>query len=246
MPTFYKKLLLLTSLTLILHFGALSQIEITKPIEEYSFNKNTVVTNAGGVPYKYAEWHSLFATGKYKLKPVHEESDSTAFILTLRNEKTEHKDFAALTPTPASFFKKGNSFLLLTMEDANGNKIAAEDLKGKIVVVNFWFIACPPCRYEMPELNRIVDSYKNSSDIVFLAITFDKKEDVKRFLKVSPFKYKVIPESMPLFSYYGVDSCPASIVVDKTGVIVFNSLGYNEGSVPFWIDKTIKQLKAQK
>lgn len=246
MSAFLKQLSLVACLLLAAYTNANAQVEINRPIEEYSFNKNTVVTNAQGKPYTYANWSKLLATGKYKLKPLHEESDSTAFVLALRDAGTEHRDYASTAPKPTPFFKKGDNFLLVPMEDVNGKTITAKELKGKIIVVNFWFIACPPCRYEMPELNRIADTYKADTNVVFLAITFDKKADVQRFLKVSPFKYKVIPESMPLLSYYGINECPVSIVVDKKGIIAFDSLGYNNGSVPFWVEKTIEKLKAEK
>jgi peroxiredoxin len=95
----------------------------------------------------------------------------------------------------------------------------------------------------MPELNRLVDAYQDNKDIVFIAISLDKTEQVERFLKVSPFKYHVVSDSMPLFSYYGVDECPVSLVIDRDGVIRFNSQGYGDGTVPDWIRKTISDIK---
>jgi thiol-disulfide isomerase/thioredoxin len=220
-----------------------AQIEITKPIEEYSFNKTTVVYDEAGHKSTYAKWSKLLAEGNYSLKPIHHDSDSTGFILTKRDEAAEDKYSATLPkPVETKFFKTGDKFRFRKYTDVNGVTLTPEDLKGKIVVMNFWFIACPPCRYEMPELNRLVAAYKDNKDVVFIAISLDKKSDVDRFLKVSPFKYHIV-SSMPLFYSYGVDECPASVVVGKDGIIKFNSQGYGEGNVPYWIKKTIQESK---
>jgi peroxiredoxin len=224
--------------------NAYGQIEITKPIEEYGFNEKTVVVNAKGEKYPYAKWHELMATGNYMLKPVQHDSDSSAFVLTKRDALTdEHLPVNANKPPETKFFKTGSTFNFFSVTDINGNVITSADLKGKIVVLNFWFIACPPCRYEMPELNHLVEAYQNNKDVVFIAISLDKREQVERFLKVSPFKYQVISDSMPLFAYYGVDECPVSLVVDRKGVIRFNSQGYGNGTVPNWIRKTVSDIK---
>ncbi|SHN24858.1 TlpA family protein disulfide reductase [Mucilaginibacter sp. OK098] len=237
-----KQLLILIGILITINTYA--QIEITKPIEEYAFNKKTIVNDENGHRCTYANWSKLLAGGKYRLKPIHHDSDSTEFILTRRNETEEDKQFANLPkPEETKFFKSGDAFKFRKITDVNGAIINPEDLSGKIVVINFWFIACPPCRYEMPELNRVVQAYQNNKEVVFIAITLDKKTNVERFLKVSPFNYHVVSDSMSLFYYYGVNECPASIVIDRKGIIRFNSQGYGEGAVPYWIKKTIEEIK---
>jgi len=239
-----KKIHLLFTIAFIFSLSAQAQIEITRPIEQLGFNEHTIVTNVQGKKYTYEDWSKLMATGKYKLNPVKHDSDSTAFILTERDEAAENKVMAkAPKPEETKFFKNGNSFTFFDMKEVNGTMIRSADLKGKVVVLNFWFIACPPCRYEMPELNRIAEAYQNRKDVVFIGISLDKTDNIERFLKVSPFKYHIVGDSMPLFAYYGVDQCPASLVVDKDGIIRFNSQGYGEGAVPYWIRKTIDEIK---
>jgi thiol-disulfide isomerase/thioredoxin len=240
-----KQTLLIAAL-LFTSYLSKAQIEITKPIEEFAANKNTVVTNEKGVKFSYAGWSKLMATGNYKLNPLIHDSDSTSFILVRRNEKAEDAKFAKLPkPVETKFFKTGSVFRFKDMIDMNGEQITAESLKGKIVVLNFWFIACPPCRYEMPELNTLVENYKNNKDVIFIAISLDKLADVKKFLTIIPFKYHVVGQSMSLFYLYGVDECPASLVIDKTGIIKFHSQGYGDGATPYWIKKTIAEIQTQ-
>jgi thiol-disulfide isomerase/thioredoxin len=243
MILFIKRTILLQLFFSITYLVAGAQTTLTKPVEEYGFNQKTVVTTASGIKYAYANWSKMMATGKYKLIPVHADSDSTEFVLSLR-DSLERPSIASL-PKPTLYFKLGNRFIFINSTDVTGTLIPAEELKGKIVVINFWFIACPPCRYEIPELNRVAAAYKNDKDVVFLAITIDKKDDVTRFLKVAPFNFRVIPDSEPYFSFYGVSECPVNLVINKKGLISFQSVGYNDGSVPYWINRTIKEIKAE-
>ncbi|HTK18205.1 MAG TPA: TlpA disulfide reductase family protein [Mucilaginibacter sp.] len=221
-----------------------AQSNIKIPIEQFGLNEKTVVTDSSGIKYTYSEWKKLVGTGKYRLRPVHDDSDTTAFILAKRDKKIDD-ELAANAPEPdeAPFFKTGAPFNFFDMKDINGADIKSADLQGKIVVVNFWFIACPRCRYETPELNRLVKEYKDNKDIVFVAITFDRLPDVQKFLNISPFEYRVVSDAWPQFKSYKITECPVNLVVDKKGMIRFNSLGYDNGNVPYWINKTIRELK---
>ena len=57
--------------------------------------------------------------------------------------------------------------------DMNGKTYSLSSLKGKIVVINFWFVECKPCLIEMPDLNEIVEKYK-SEEVVFLAFALNE------------------------------------------------------------------------
>ena len=67
--------------------------------------------------------------------------------------------------------------------DLNGKNYTPENCKGKIIVLNFWFIHCNSCVAEMPELNQMVNSYKDRNDILFISMAFDSKNKLEEFLK---------------------------------------------------------------
>lgn len=92
-----------------------------------------------------------------------------------------------------------------------------EDFKGKVLVINFWYINCGPCIIEMPYLNNLVDKYKDE-DIQFLALSFDSLPDINDFLKRTDFIYEhgSIPRS---FMYDFTPVSPGHFVVDKEGII---------------------------
>jgi thiol-disulfide isomerase/thioredoxin len=123
----------------------------------------------------------------------------------------------------ASKLDSGQTFHFVDMRDIYGKKIKAGSLSGKIVVINFWFIGCPPCRYEIPQLSKIADDYKNNDQIVFIAIATDSVGALKEFLKNNTFNYRLVGDGTKLNEDYGIKTSPLSLVINKEGTIIFNS-----------------------
>ncbi|MDX1277791.1 peroxiredoxin [Oceanihabitans sediminis] len=122
-------------------------------------------------------------------------------------------------------FTPGEKALDFIAKDINGKHYKLSELRGKVVVLNFWFTKCGPCIAEIPQLNALVSNFKNK-DVVFLAITFNKKDIVKPFLESNPFAYTILPNANDVISMYRVNSYPTSIVINKKGEIVLKELGY--------------------
>src|SRR5215210_5556853 len=64
----------------------------------------------------------------------------------------------------------------------DGTKIETAALKGKVIVLNLWFINCPNCREEIEMLNSLVDQYSGNKDVVFVGLAASKKADLQKFL----------------------------------------------------------------
>jgi peroxiredoxin len=106
--------------------------------------------------------------------------------------------------------------------DINGNKVSLNDLKGKVVVLKFWFTKCVPCLDEMPELNKMLaENYKDSKDVVFLAPCLDDKEEIKNTLKEHPFSYRSLSDMMEMANAYKITAYPTHIVIGKNGEVMF-------------------------
>jgi peroxiredoxin len=110
------------------------------------------------------------------------------------------------------------------LDDMKGKKIKLSQLKGKVVVLNFWFIECKPCVMEMPELNELVAEFKGN-EVIFLAIAVNKKDQLKKFLKKTEFKYKVLPNGQSVSDSYGVKGFPTNLIMDQNGIIQYVSTG---------------------
>jgi peroxiredoxin len=119
----------------------------------------------------------------------------------------ERQSAEALLNKPAPDFE---------LNDLQGNRWSLKDLRGKIVVLNFWFTSCPPCIQEMPELNKLVQEYGNK-DVVFLGLTYNNAEQVNTFLQKRAFSYTQLPHSHEVDTRYQVSSWPTSIVIDQAG-----------------------------
>lgn len=145
-------------------------------------------------------------------------------------------------PGESNFFKTGKSFSHFKTTDINGNKIDTKRLAGKIIVLNFWFIDCRPCIMEMPELNKLADSYRSDSSIVFIAIALDKKYELEQFLKNKSFGYTIIDNGRFLTGQYRINSFPTNVVVGQDGKVYFHSTGLSIGTV-HWLRKSIEELK---
>jgi len=104
----------------------------------------------------------------------------------------------------------------------NGQVFSLKKLRGKTVVLNFWFTNCPGCIKEMPALNNLAGRYKNNADVVFLAVTFDEVQKVRPFLKKHKFGYQIAAGQAAMIRQYGVQAFPFSMVIDKTGRIAFS------------------------
>ena len=122
-------------------------------------------------------------------------------------------------------YTPGEHALDFIAKDLNGNTYKLSDLKGKVVVLNFWFTKCGPCIAEMPQLNTLASNFKNK-DVMFLAITFNKKGVVNQFLESNPFKYTILANAIDVIKMYGVNSYPTSIVINRKGEIVLKEIGY--------------------
>jgi len=136
---------------------------------------------------------------------------------------------------------KGKPFPFETMADIEGNRYRPADLRGKIVVLNYWYVECGPCRKEMPELNALVDEFRNHEDILFLAPSLSDKSKIETMLKERPFKYQLISDAAGIAKNLDVYGYPTNVVVNRSGTIVFLESGYHPDTVEK-LGETIRDL----
>ena len=134
-----------------------------------------------------------------------------------------------------------------TVQDLSGHDVKLSDMKGKVIVVDFWASWCGPCRAVMPTIQEIHDKY-TSKDVTVMAVnTWDAKADCDTFLKANP-KYTMPvlldaagkdTENSIASKLYGVDGIPTTLFIDKAGVV----RKYAVGSHPrdFYIN-TLKEM----
>jgi cytochrome c biogenesis protein CcmG, thiol:disulfide interchange protein DsbE len=111
------------------------------------------------------------------------------------------------------------------LEDMQGNLVRLEDLKGKIVVLNFWATWCGPCVQEMPIFQKYQDMYPD--DLVVLGI--DMQEDPRRvtdFLKNIDVRYTIVIDGPgDVGRAYNVLGLPTTFFIDQDGVARIHHIG---------------------
>ena len=139
---------------------------------------------------------------------------------------------------------KGQPFPSFELRGLDGTIYKSEELRGKILLINFWFSRCGPCIMEMPEMNEMVEKY-GSDEVVFLAPTFDNTEVVNKFLSRRPFDYQIVPDVKDFCLELNVRSYPTHFVVNREGIIEKVVIGYSVMTVGSLRKSLRKLLKTE-
>lgn len=108
--------------------------------------------------------------------------------------------------------------------DITGNTVARDALRGKVVVLNFWFPACKPCVAEIPELNRLAERYAPRG-VIFVAPSRDDETKVAPFLATHRFAFRVCPAAAGLIRRFEVEAYPTNVVIDREGMMIMRAKG---------------------
>ena len=158
----------------------------------------------------------------------------TAFLSAPAQADRTRALLAPLHGTPAPDF---------TLNDLDGAPVSLKDFRGKVLVVNFWATWCPPCRVEMPSMQRAWAAFQNEG-IIFLGIDIGESEDrVVQFMADLGLDFPVLLDTeSTVTNAWPVKGLPTTVVVDPQGRMVYRAIGARE-----WDDEGIvKQLRALK
>ena len=119
--------------------------------------------------------------------------------------------------------KLADDFALKTAE---GPTLKLSEQRGKVVLVNFWATWCPPCKEEMPAMQRLHERY-HKDGFVLLAISVDADPRVVRpYVAEHRFTFPVVLDSkMEVANAYGVRALPASFIIDRDGTLAAMAIG---------------------
>ncbi len=133
-----------------------------------------------------------------------------------------------LTVTTLAFSQSKQKAPDVSVTTADGKTLKLSDLKGKVVVINFWATWCPPCRAEIPGFIEVYDKFK-SKGLEIVGISLDQKgwDVVKPFIKKQSIPYPIAIDDGKIASKFGkIGSIPTTYFIDKKGIIVKDHVGY--------------------
>ena len=128
-----------------------------------------------------------------------------------------------------------------SVQDSAGQIFSTNDLKGKVVFINFWATWCPPCRAEMPSLNQLYTLLKDDQRFVFLFVSEDDNlAKAKEYLTQKSFSIPLYSRGSNLPNEVFDGTLPTTIVLNKEGQLVMK----HEGLAGYNTEAFIEQLKA--
>ena len=129
------------------------------------------------------------------------------------------------------------------LKDMDGKRHRLSGYRGKVVIVNFWATWCPPCRFELPSMDKAYQTFREN-DVVMLAINVGEDADtIFRFSADYPVSFPVLlDKSGKVIKQYPVIGLPTSYIINPQGQMVYRVIGTREWTDPELI-KTILELK---
>jgi thiol-disulfide isomerase/thioredoxin len=122
-----------------------------------------------------------------------------------------------------------------------GGQVSLADLKGQVVMINFWASWCGPCRQEFPALDQIYAKYKPMGFTLVAINVESEKADAEKFLGAMPVNFPILfdPDNT-VSGKYGVSAMPTTVLVDRQGRVRWQHRAYKPGDEA----KYIEQIRA--
>jgi peroxiredoxin len=136
---------------------------------------------------------------------------------------------SAMGGTPKIAPKEGPRAMDFALKDLNGKTHTLSSYKGKFVFLNFWATWCPPCRKEMPSMQKV---FEKSDKKKFVMLAVNAKEDkraVLAFAKKNGYTFPILLDTdYKVSGQYQVQAIPLTLLIDKNGRIVGRICGARE------------------
>lgn len=197
-------------------------------------NENYAFYDSSNKKLRPEEAEEKFKSGVYKVEAFVNDNDVFKLAYLTKFTQEELQEMMETYQNQSASFDaalKGKPLPDFVFKDILGNTYTPEDIKGKVVVINLWFISCAPCIEEMPELNKLVKEYENNDAVLFLALALDEKGPrLNTFLETHVFNYNIVPDSQDyIIKKLQTNSFPTHIVLDKNSNVVFTLSGFTPG-----------------
>ena len=122
---------------------------------------------------------------------------------------------------------------VFTLKDTDGKHVSMKSLLGKVVILDFWATWCGPCRASFPDMQKLVNSYKDDNSVAFLFIDVwehknfkDMQQNAIKFIKDNNYSFHVLlDEKDKVIGDYKVEGIPEKFVIDKKGNMVYRGEG---------------------
>ncbi|HUS87230.1 MAG TPA: TlpA disulfide reductase family protein [Bacteroidales bacterium] len=132
----------------------------------------------------------------------------------------------------STYTKVGDDAPTFRFMTIDGKEFNTAQLKGKVVMINFFATWCPPCKKELPVLQKnISEKYSNNSDFVLVVVGREHNAgELIKFAEDNKYMLPFAPDpERDIYSLFAEKTIPRNVIIDKNGKISFQSIGYTEG-----------------
>lgn len=146
-------------------------------------------------------------------------------LIQVRRQNIEEKLKKEMLSTDAPSF---------TLVDLDGNKVSLDELKGKVVVLDFWATWCGPCKRSFPAMKMAVNKYKDDPNVKFLFIdtwehSSDPSKSVKALMDAGKYPFHVLLDTKQakVVDQFNIHGIPAKFIIDGNGKIRYQLTGFS-------------------
>ena len=169
-----------------------------------ALQQQPVPPEKGQPAYPYVALAQLARYERVQLKLDDPQYTAAMAKLVAEDERRQHADFA--------------------LTDLDGKSWKLSELKGKVVLLNFWATWCPPCNRELPDMQALYERFKNQG-LVVLAISDEELGKVKPFVAKRKLTYPVLLDpGRRVNDMFEIEGIPKSFVYDREGKIVAEAI----------------------
>ena len=149
---------------------------------------------------------------------------------------------ACLMPWPAKAAVDESTAPDFTLESLAGEHVRLEELRGQVVLINFWASWCGPCRQEMPVLDRLHQRYQSTGFTVLGVNVEGEAAPAKSIVDKTAVTFPVLIDAgQSVSKLYDLKAMPSTVVVDRDGKVRFVHRGYKPGDEEKYVE-VVKSL----
>lgn len=172
-------------------------------------------------------------------EPINSDNDNNM------NENTIDQNIKELVEKlGGGIAKKPVKIIDAEIMNINGNTSKLSNYKNKIIMLNLWATWCPPCRAEMPSMQKLYDNYKNKDFTIIAVSQGEDLNTVKKFLVNNPFNFPIfIDKNNEIARSYSTGSIPTTYLINKQGYLIAQFIGGREWNSKEAIDLINELIK---
>jgi len=206
-----------------------SVAKLARQIQQLSASpgRETLISRLGNLVTEGDAGHDTLQMVASTMSDVLRTSPNTSLCATLaRLARYEHCEVSLDSPQYRAAMAKleaedeQRQSADFTLGDLTGAKWSLKNLRGKVVLVNFWATWCPPCRKEMPDMEALHQRF-GPRGLVILAISDEDRDKVQPFIDAKKYSYPILLDpGHKVGQLFGVVGIPKSFVYDRDGKLV--------------------------